>query len=317
MSSQSKYGENVIRPSVKLDPKHPWYDIRHPRGPGHWLTFENIKLTECCTTPLNSQDIKGMWLRGYVTIVSWMSMSLSQPFCILAAEQTLRSRLWECEISSFSISETMGDMLRLKAPHGRKLFSWCEYFDEFPPPSTHYSLAKYWGVNLDTRAQLPRARHRSYWPRSAQRKMSRLCFMFCVTGQKFELETRISVIMSSQDVVSICWEVILRLQRIWPIKVAGIVAGKCWCLTFDYSKLCGIVFPKIFEFASEDRTVQCLSDQSEGLRKRHAILTKINKISDVLSLILDPVMFYPCHNILSEQSNKEAVPAMVPKKYKD
>ena len=149
----------------------------------------------------------------------------------------------------------MGDMLRLKAPHGRKLFSWCEYFDEFPPPSTHYSLAKYWGVNLDTRAQLPRARHRSYWPRSAQRKMSRLCFMFCVTGQKFELETRISVIMSSQDVVSICWEVILRLQRIWPIKVAGIVAGKCWCLTFDYSKLCGIVFPKIFEFASEDRTV--------------------------------------------------------------
>ena len=111
--------------------------------------------------------------------------------------------------------------------------------------------------------------------------------------------------------------VILRWRRIWPIKVMGIVAGKCWCLTFDYSKLCGIVFPKIFEFASEDRTVQCLSDQSEGLRKRHAILTKINKISDVLSLILDPVMFYPCHNILSEQSNKEAVPAMMPKKYED
>lgn len=46
------------------------------------------------------------------------------------------------------------------------------------------------------------------------------------------------------------------------------------------------------------------------------MLTKINKISDVLSLILDPV-FYPCHNILSERSNKEAVPAMMPKKYED
>ena len=82
--------------------------------------------------------------------------------------------------------------------------------------------------------------------------------------------------------------------------------------------------PKVFEFAVGPRVFtsanqkpgQCLCDQWEGLRKRHAMLTKINKISDVLSLILDPV-FYPCHNILSERSNKEAVPAMMPKKYED
>ena len=251
-----------------------------------------------------------MWLRGYVTIVSWMSMSLSQLFCILAAEQTLRSRLWECEISSFSISETMGDMPRLKLLTAVSYLVDANILTSF---LRHPLAGKILGSEPWYPGPAPRAVS-SDWPRSARRKMSRLCFMFCVTGQKFELETRISVMMSCQDVVSICWRVILRWRRIWPIKVTGIVAGKCWCLTFDYSELCGIVFPKIFEFASEARTVSVRPIR--GLRKRHAIPTKINKISDVLSLILDPV-FYPCHNILSEQSNKEAVPAMMPKKYED
>ena len=99
-----------------------------------------------------------------------------------------------------------------------------------------------------------------------------------------------------------------------PHQGHGHCYGQMFMLTFDYSELCGIVFPKIFEFASEARTVSVRPIR--GLRKRHAIPTKINKISDVLSLILDPV-FYPCHSILSEQSNKEAVPAMMPKKYED
>ena len=90
---------------------------------------------------------------------------------------------------------------------------------------------------------------------SSKEDVAAMFYVLCHRTEIWIGDTNFCVIMSSQDVVSICWEVILRLQRIWPIKVAGIVAGKCWCLTFDYSKLCGIVFPKIFEFASEDRTV--------------------------------------------------------------
>ena len=78
-----------------------------------------------------------------------------------------------------------GRYAQAKAPHGRKLFSWCEYFDEFPP-----WLAKYWGVNLDTQAPLPRPRHCLDWPRSARRKMSRLGSVLCFLSPDRNLNWR-------------------------------------------------------------------------------------------------------------------------------
>ena len=168
--------------------------------------------------------------------------------------------------------------------------------------------------------------------------MSRLGSVLCfVTGQEFELETRFNY----KHCEGFCELFRSKLWELWrccnnlpdgKFKLSRILLH-CHCcghiLMFDLwlqTKMrnglpeniwfCeGLTFLSVppRPIRGQDRHV----DQSEGRRKRHEILTEINKISDVLSLLSSelPSVLSRCHITLSVHgATRKAVPAELSKK---